>query len=1132
MYVQMNLSLCLLYLLTIGVQTFGTCCIKRFIFRSKSNRPIKLLPYPSPSILPYNVDPELNEHLHNDARNWPQLGDRIDCYHEDVKDKQSCLNTGCCWDPVPLPRKGPSCFYPILFVKMDCFPSGEMTKEKCLAKGCHWNMFMGFQYCFYPPNYKTHRTDLPQCVSDTFTTADRKACVDQQKETTTELGCIQAGCCWSPLKLNSKEPWCFLPWNVIKENSIRQLRQPEQNQCPANPSDRFNCFPRGFENQRGCNARGCCWTPTDIKGQHPACYYPSNYKSYALSRTYRTSNGPDLIYIKQIDSPYLDDIEMVRMEIVYETNTRVRVKISDLSKIRYESIYPEIRDRTTYDTSDSTRKYTVSFSETKGSSFGFAIERKDSNKTIFDTRNVGGFTMSDQFLQISAQLGSHFVYGLGDVSKSFLTDFNWRTFNLFAKRPNPSQKDNFDGNYGSHPFYLAMEPDGNSSTGRAHGVLLLNSNSLEVELQPKASITYRAIGGILDFYFFLGETPSEVIQQYLELIGKPNLPPYWSLGFQLSKSGWRDLDDMKAVVSRTLNNSIPLDVVYGGIDYGHKSRRVTGQNSNWTIQLLPDYVASLHAQGIKFVSLFHPTIEYVSPLHAQGIKIVSLYDPTIETNDNYSTINGRELDVFVKQYQTSKLYSEKLLDSSAAYIDFTHPKVYPFWRTVLSEFRSKLQFDGVVLDYNEPSTIKSDDVVPCPLTKWDDPPFVSKFNDLKQNTLCMSASLYYGLHYNLHNLYGIAQSAVTYSNLKNILKSRPFIVSRSTFPGSGRYVAHWTGSIYSDWDSLRQSITDMLLMNMFGLPMVGADFCGFNVNATTELCARWSALGAFYPLSRYNNSNDGRDQNPPASSTVLSAARNTLLKRYELIPYLYTLLYKAHRFGHTVVRPMFFEFPRDVFTFSMDKQFLWGSALLFVPVLEEKQLTVEAYLPGTWYSYPMLDKKYQSNPSANGSSFVILNANITEIPILIREGSIIVLQTPGDNLAKSRQNEFKILIVLDDTGRAEGELYWDDGDTLDTDAYNHIKLYTIDSGTIKVYKNKFNYNVSMPIKHITIVGVQNKVHYVTINKETVQHEFKIKDNFNILEIDTKDRGLNFKDNFQLELKEIENSRHALHITNK
>ena len=77
--------------------------------------------------------------------------------------------------------------------------------------------------------------------------------------------------------------------------------------------------------------------------------------------------------------------------------------------------------------------------------------------------------------------------------------------------------------------------------GSAHGVLLLNSNGMDMVITD-TQLQFRVIGGMVDLFVLAGPTPAAVMEQLTRIVGRPAMPPFWSLGFHQCKSVSAPLD--------------------------------------------------------------------------------------------------------------------------------------------------------------------------------------------------------------------------------------------------------------------------------------------------------------------------------------------------------------------------------------------------------------------------------------------------------------------------------------------------------------------------------------------------------------------------------------------------------------
>ncbi|TMW62652.1 hypothetical protein Poli38472_005270 [Pythium oligandrum] len=288
--------------------------------------------------------------------------------------------------------------------------------------------------------------------------------------------------------------------------------------------------------------------------------------------------------------------------------------------------------------------------------------------------------------------------------------------------------------------------------------------------------------------------------------------------------------------------------------------------------------------------------------------------------------------------------------------------------------------------------------------------------------------------------------------------------------------------------------------------MIGADICGFIGNSNLELCARWAALGAFYPFARNHNNNDAIPQELYVWPEVAAVGRKFLGMRYRLLPYFYTLGYQAHLSGLPIARPLFVEFPDDANThegIAVERQYMLGGALLVTPVVFQGATSITGYVPaGTWYN--LFD---YSRLNSTGQD-AVWQVKLDDMPVHIRGGSILPLHQSGALTTQAaRATPFDILVALASDNKASGQLYLDDGEDIEGVSKSTVVEFRVDSGklTSKVGLNGYKDAKTKNVSKIVVLGVSSAPKGVTVNQGKPLQDFKYDGEKQVLEIDLKEK---------------------------
>ncbi|KAL6708619.1 hypothetical protein ACN47E_002600 [Coniothyrium glycines] len=840
------------------------------------------------------------------------------------------------------------------------------------------------------------------------------------------------------------------------------------------------------------------------------------YKASNVKRT-DSSLRADLTLAGKSCNIYGNDLQDLVFLAEWQTDSRLHVMIYD----KDEQVY-QVPEFVVPRPSGTQSVYASNFDVTiEEEPFSFAVKRRTDGEEIFSTKG-SSFVFEDQYWRLRTSLPDNpNLYGLGEHTDSLRLPTSNYVRTMWARDAGAvPERTNL---YGTHPVYYEHR----AGSGNSHGVLLLNSNGMDIKINNDDGqyLEYNVLGGVIDLYFLAGPSPFDVARQYSEITQKAAMMPYWGLGFHQCRFGYTSIAEVADVVANYSKANIPLETMWTDIDYMDKFKvftlgegfalsdvrefidRLHSNNQHYIVMVDPAVAAqnySAYDKGIKqdiflkkadgsiykgrvwpgvtaFPDWFHPnTQRYWNDEFAAffnkdtGVDIDALWidmnepsnfceypcdDPEAQDVSDTGIVSGIE-----KRDLSSEGVSDRAIENQVIAPRVKRSKVLHEASHVQVPYPAPRQGTG------SKTGLPGRDLI-NPLYK-----IKNDFGSLSNKTANTDLIHHGGYaEYDTHNMYGTMMSeASRTSMLKRRPDKRPMVITRSTFVGAGSYVGHWLGDNVSSWKQYLTSIRHLLqFVSFFQVPMVGADVCGFLENSNEHLCARWTVLGAFYPFYRNHNVDGAISQEAYRWESVAAAARKAIDIRYRLLDYIYTAMHKQTIDGTPMLAPLWMHYPEDSRTHDIETQFFYGPSILVNPVTEEGSTSVSFYLPkATWFDFAT-----QKPVSGGGTTITYSNVADTDIPILVRGGSIIPLRVKSAMTTTAlRGEDFELWVAPGKDGGAVGTLYLDDGESLVQGGTTQIDLLW-DGQTIRA-EGTFGFETDVGVKSVTIMGGQPQKYHL------------------------------------------------------
>ena len=199
-------------------------------------------------------------------------------------------------------------------------------------------------------------------------------------------------------------------------------------------------------------------------------------------------------------------------------------------------------------------------------------------------------------------------------------------------------------------------------------------------------------------------------------------------------------------------------------------------------------------------------------------------------------------------------------------------------------------------------------------------------------------------HYHYHDIQARGPQGITFS--------------RYAGPGSHRYPVGFSGDSHMTWESLDFQPYFTATASNIGYGWwshdIGGHIFGYRDN---ELALRWYQLGVFSPIMRLHSSSSEFLGKEPwrYPEPYASSMKDYLRLRHRLLPYLYTMNYRAAYQAQPLIEPLYYQHPEEEAAYEIANQYYFGSQIMVMPLTQPRHQRslcsrFDGWLPeGTWY---------------------------------------------------------------------------------------------------------------------------------------------------------------------------------------